>query len=65
MNETTDTVEILHVDDDPDLCSLAVSFLEREDERFTVTTATRADDGLAVLEKWREKLHGFSRGMNP
>jgi len=50
MNEPTDTVEILHVDDDPDLCSLTVSFLEREDEQFTVTTATRADEGLAILD---------------
>jgi len=43
------TVRILHVDDDRDLRELTVSFLEREDDRFTVDTASNAAEGLEHL----------------
>ena len=44
-----EAIEILHVDDEPDFAELTASFLERDDDRLTVRTATRADDGLALL----------------
>lgn len=39
-------IQILHVDDDPSITDLTGTFLEREDDRFAVRTATSADDGL-------------------
>jgi PAS domain S-box-containing protein len=39
-------IRILHVDDEPDFAVLTGTFLEREDDRFTVETATSADEGL-------------------
>ena len=44
-------INILHVDDDPAVTDLTATFLEREDDRFTVETATGADEGLAVIEE--------------
>jgi PAS domain S-box-containing protein len=37
---------VLHVDDEPDFADLTGTFLEREDDRFAVETATSADEGL-------------------
>lgn len=42
-------ISILHVDDDPSFGELAATFLEREDDRFDVETATSARDGVARL----------------
>ncbi|RLM59775.1 PAS domain S-box protein [Halobellus sp. Atlit-31R] len=42
-------VRVLHVDDEPDLGALTADFLEREDERFAVETATTASEGLDLL----------------
>jgi len=42
----SEPVNILHVDDDPDLGDLTATFLEREDSRFTVQTATSPAEGL-------------------
>jgi PAS domain S-box-containing protein len=39
-------IDVLHVDDDPSLRDLTTTFLEREDDRFTVTTANSADEGM-------------------
>ena len=39
-------IQILHVDDDPSVTDLTGTFLEREDDRFAVETATSADEGL-------------------
>ncbi|MFC7116354.1 response regulator [Natronoarchaeum sp. GCM10025703] len=39
-------IQILHVDDDPSITDLTGTFLEREDDRFAVQTATSADEGL-------------------
>jgi len=46
----TEQIDVLHVDDDPDLGELTATFLEREDSRFTVQTATNAAEGLESLE---------------
>ncbi len=42
-------ITVLHVDDDPDFCDLAAEFLEREDPRIEVVTASGAEAGLACL----------------
>ncbi len=42
-------IRILHVDDDPSITDLTATFLEREDEQFSVETATSADEGLQQL----------------
>ena len=44
-----DFIHILHVDDEPDFAEVTATFLEREDDRFTVKTATSAPDGLEQL----------------
>jgi PAS domain S-box-containing protein len=45
----SDDIRILHVDDDPEFLDVAGEFLEREDERFRIETATSADAALDVL----------------
>ncbi|WP_435067182.1 PAS domain S-box protein [Haloplanus sp. C73] len=51
MSPTTDTIRILHVDDDPDFAELAAVFLERTNERFDVETATTVDAGHQILDE--------------
>jgi PAS domain S-box-containing protein len=46
---STETIRVLHVDDDPDFAEMAATFLERADERFVVETATSAREGLDRL----------------
>jgi len=46
LTETVEAIEVLHVDDEPDFADLAATFLEREDDQFTVETATTVDTGL-------------------
>ncbi|AGN02258.1 HTR-like protein [Salinarchaeum sp. Harcht-Bsk1] len=43
-------MRILHVDDEVGLVELAATFLEREDDRFVVETATGASEGLELLD---------------
>jgi PAS domain S-box-containing protein len=43
-------VQILHVDDDPGLAELAATYLERENDQFSVEIATSAAEGLAIVE---------------
>lgn len=50
MAGTIDTVNILHVDDEPDFTDLTATCLEREDDRFEVETATSASEALDRLE---------------
>ncbi|WP_415381561.1 GAF domain-containing protein [Halosimplex sp. TS25] len=45
----TDDIRVLHVDDDPDVADLTATFLEREDDRFVVDTASDATEGLDRL----------------
>jgi DNA-binding NtrC family response regulator len=42
-------ITVLHVDDEPGLADMVATFLERHNDHFDVHTATRSDDGLAVL----------------
>jgi len=41
-----DSIRVLHVDNDPEFADLTATYLEEEDSRFTVETATSAADGL-------------------
>jgi PAS domain S-box-containing protein len=43
------SIDILHVEDDPDFASLTADFLEIEDDRFTVSAATDSNEGLERL----------------
>jgi PAS domain S-box-containing protein len=42
-------IQVLHVDDDRDFVDMTSAFLEREDERIGVISATSADEGLEML----------------
>ena len=42
----TSGIHVLHVDDEPDFAELAADMLEREDDRFSVETATSTSEGL-------------------
>ena len=48
-DEYREPIHILHVDDELDFAEMASSFLEREDDRFTVEIAPSAADGLDRL----------------
>ena len=41
---------ILHVDDDPSITDLTRTVLERESDRFTIETATSADEGVQLID---------------
>lgn len=49
MNADRDSIQVLHVDDEPDFADLAATFLEREDDDFEVQTATTAENGLDLV----------------
>ncbi|EMA01922.1 PAS domain S-box-containing protein [Haloarcula vallismortis] len=49
MTTIADTMQILHVDDEPGFAEMTASFLEREDERLVVQTATSAAAGVETL----------------
>ena len=42
-------ITVLHVDDDCDFAEMAATFLERQNDRLSVDTATSADEGLNLL----------------
>jgi len=44
------SIQVLHIDDEPDFTDLTASFLQREDNQFTVKTATSADEGLERID---------------
>jgi PAS domain S-box-containing protein len=44
------TVRVLHVDDEPDIAELTATVLERDDDRFSVATATSASEGLDHID---------------
>jgi PAS domain S-box-containing protein len=46
MTDESRTIAVLHVDDDPEFGALTAAFLEREDDRFAVETATSTREGL-------------------
>ena len=45
-------IRVLHVDDDPEFAEMVATFLEREDDRFDISTATSADEGLTRLSTY-------------
>jgi PAS domain S-box-containing protein len=44
------TIHVLHVDDEPGFADLTETFLEREEDQFTVETATSATDGVEIID---------------
>lgn len=46
---SSNSIRILHVDDEPNFADMAATFLENENERFSVKTATDASEGLEQL----------------
>jgi len=46
-------IHLLHVDDEPGFVDMVAEFLEREDDRLTVHTATSASAGLDRLDQTR------------
>ncbi|MFP4627192.1 MAG: response regulator [Natronomonas sp.] len=51
MANIADEISILHVEDNSSFAELTTTFLEREDNRFTIETAARPDEGLERLEQ--------------
>jgi len=49
MQHSADSIRVLHVDDQPEFSDLVATFLEREDDRLAVETATGADEALERL----------------
>ena len=49
MSGTQDAIDVLHVDDEPDVADLTAEFLTQADERLAVHTATHPDDGFDIL----------------
>lgn len=49
MNSIDGQIHVLHVDDEPGLTDLAATFLEREETRFSVASASNASEGLDLL----------------
>lgn len=49
MAPLNESIRVLHVDDEPDFAELAATFVEREDDRFDIQTATSASEGLDSL----------------
>ncbi|WP_281194292.1 PAS domain S-box protein [Halorubrum sp. F4] len=46
MSTLSDTIRVLHVDDEPEFAEMTTTLLERENERLTVETAASASEGL-------------------
>lgn len=44
-------IRVLHVDDEPNFADMTATFIQHEDDRFTVETATSASDGLDRLDE--------------
>ena len=49
MGINRDSIRVLHVDDEPEFAELVATYLQREDERFEIESATTASDGLDRL----------------
>ena len=50
MGDTGDSIDVLHVDDDPEFAELVATFLDRESDRIAVETAIGADAALDALD---------------
>jgi CheY-like chemotaxis protein len=44
-------IRILHVDDQSDFTELTATYLKRNDDSFSIVTATSANEGLELLEQ--------------
>jgi PAS domain S-box-containing protein len=44
-------IQVLHVDDEPDVATLTAEYLERESDRMDVVTATGASEALDLLDE--------------
>ena len=44
-----DPIQILHVDDNANFGDLTATYLEKEDDRFSVETATSAGEGIDII----------------
>ncbi|MFW6045474.1 MAG: response regulator [Natronomonas sp.] len=44
-----ESIQVLHVDDEPGLAEMTAEFIERQDPRVSVDTATNASSGLGVI----------------
>lgn len=53
MSGPVDSIRVLHVDDNENFLELAATFLEREDDRFEVTTTSSPAEGLSHLRDGR------------
>jgi len=51
VDEAVGSIEVLVVDDDPELADLVQTFLERADDGLAVTTATNARTGLELVRE--------------
>jgi len=51
MGKNTNPVQILHVDDEPELAELVAVYLQREDDRFDIESVRNAEDGLERLSE--------------
>ncbi len=49
MIQPVEQISVLHVDDEPELAETVATFLERADKRFSVRTASSAEEGLQEL----------------
>jgi PAS domain S-box-containing protein len=49
MSDDASAIHVLHVDDQVDFCELVSTFLQREDDRISVWSATSVESGLEVL----------------
>ncbi|MFB6250486.1 MAG: PAS domain S-box protein [Halobellus sp.] len=49
VDTPAESIHVIHVDDEPDFADLTATYLERENDRFEVTTATSVDEALNVL----------------
>lgn len=51
MAADTRLIDVLHVDDELDFADVAATFIERQDERISVMSASDVEEGLRVFEQ--------------
>jgi len=51
MSAHAHAIRVLHVDDEPDLAELAATYLQREDDRLEIETATDAAEGIDRVDE--------------
>jgi signal transduction histidine kinase/DNA-binding response OmpR family regulator len=53
----SNSIRVLHVDDDPEFADLTAQFLRRESDRFEICTEIRGEDALDRLEDPSQEIH--------